>query len=168
MKLSISLPSKAVSPFWKLLQRPNISQEEHNHSSALWDSAIPFSFLFTNTGLASSLNFISCASMPSCFKLSSGTDQQVCFRETEALASQIPCTLLEAQHWLTRQDEAWSKRQRRYFPVGGHVLGMSSSSLPEILSFVSPCFPQGHKSAFNRIFCPFLLLQEITPPAGKY
>lgn len=46
-----------------------------------------------------------------CFKLSSRRDQQVCFRETEALAAQLPCTLLEPQHWLTtRQDEAQSKR----------------------------------------------------------
>lgn len=33
---------KAVSPFWKLLQRRNISQEDHHDSSALRDSVLSF------------------------------------------------------------------------------------------------------------------------------
>lgn len=145
MKWNISLPSKLLVPSENFYKDTTFSRITIITAQLLWDSVIPPSFLFTNRGLSSSLSFISCASIPS-----SGRDQQVCFRKTEALPVQQPCTVLEPQHWLiTRQDEAQSKRQRKISPVGGHVLGMSSSSLPEILSFVSPCFPQGHKSALN-------------------
>lgn len=154
MKWKISLPSKLSAPSKNYYKDTTFSRmtiiiaqlcetvSVPSHSSLqTQDHQVHWILLVVPLSLTSWL---------SCFKLSSGRDQWVCFRGTEALAAQLPSTVLDPQHWLTPgQDEAGSNRQRKISPVGGHVLGMSSSSLPEILSFVSSRFPQGHTSALN-------------------